>query len=54
MIIETCKSYYGNCPCLYCGKNCFDECPLDTEKLCKIAREYCESVHREKGESHDN
>lgn len=48
MIIEKCKSYSGECPCVDCEEYCCCiESATDTEKLCKSAKEYCESVHGE-------
>jgi hypothetical protein len=45
MIIEECKSYSGDCPCLHCSKlvDCNADC--DTDKLCAIAKQYCEKVN---------
>ena len=42
-MITECYSYTGNCPCLRCKKRCCIEDPIDTEKLCDKAREYCEA-----------
>ncbi len=43
MKIEKCNSYGGVCPCVFCVNNCCAEMgQTDTEKLCDIAREYCE------------
>lgn len=47
MIVKECWSSSGMCPCLKCEEYCCveDEEVVDTEKLCKTAREYCESVN---------
>lgn len=49
-MLLQCYSYSGECPCVFCEKNCCinstDENGLtDTEKLCSRAKEYCESSY---------
>lgn len=49
MLFEECGHYSGECPCLTCNEECVacqvapDGYAVDTDRLCKRAREYCES-----------
>lgn len=52
MIIQKCKSLYGECPCIVCERKkcygCVDHnMPFDTKNLCVWAKAYCEKVNRE-------
>lgn len=52
-MLKMCSSYSGECPCLKCIELCPGRCgyqedakkyeyDVDTEKLCSIAKAYCE------------
>lgn len=49
MLFEECGHYSGKCPCLTCNEECAacqvapDGYSVDTDRLCKRAREYCEN-----------
>lgn len=51
MIFDSCPAHDGKCPCLTCEdehcRACIGTGPgrygVDTDRLCKIARDYCES-----------
>ena len=53
MLFEECGHYSGECPCLTCEKECAgcqvapDGYAVDTDRLCKRAREYCESGRKD-------
>lgn len=57
MLFEECGHYSGECPCLTCNEECAacqvapDGYAVDTDRLCKRAREYCESGRKD---SHDD
>lgn len=57
MLFEECGHYSGKCPCLTCNEECAacqvapDGYAVDTDRLCKRAREYCESGRKD---SHDD
>lgn len=54
MLINTCMSFSGKCPCLLCQhprEECAGGCPktygkIDTSKMCGKAKDYCEKVNR--------
>lgn len=57
MIVEKCNSYGHQCPCLDCGRECAGcvaekYSSFDTEKLCTLAKAYCEEVNG-KEKAHD-
>lgn len=49
MLFEECNHRGGLCPCIFCSRtcNCCSTAPdgyaVDTDRLCKRAKEYCES-----------
>ena len=53
MIVKGCKSYGRKCPCVDCEKTTCKSWTIeehcDTRKMCKKAREYCETLHQEEG-----
>ncbi len=57
MLFKECGHYSGECPCLTCNEECAacqvapDGYAVDTDRLCKRAREYCESGRKD---SHDD
>ena len=57
MLYKECEHNGGLCPCIFCSRacNCCETAPdgyaVDTDRLCKRAREYCESGRKD---SHDD
>jgi hypothetical protein len=53
MLIKTCFSIYGNCPCIHCVSRCEGclserkpkEYAADTDLLCERAKAYCEKLN---------
>ena len=50
MIIQECRSFRGECPCITCEREKCNGCsdhkmPFDTKNLCVWAKAYCEKVN---------